>query len=169
MPDAPALHLTAIDSHAHVFSRGLNLARKRRYAPSYDAPLGDYLLAWHVYAACLTAVVGGLAAARLSTGDGPSVAALAGDAVRVATGLVALAAVAAPSAYVLAGPRCWRRRRRRRRRWQWWWRRHGATTDDDGDAAPADGTTGASAPDDDGGGAVPLAGPLPRGARGRAQ
>ncbi len=43
MPDAPALHLTAIDSHAHVFSRGLNLARQRRYAPSYDAPLGDYL------------------------------------------------------------------------------------------------------------------------------
>lgn len=43
MPDAPALHLTAIDSHAHVFSRGLNLASQRRYAPNYDAPLGDYL------------------------------------------------------------------------------------------------------------------------------
>lgn len=43
MPDAPALHLTAIDTHAHVFSRGLNLASERRYAPSYDAPLGDYL------------------------------------------------------------------------------------------------------------------------------
>ncbi|WP_145193359.1 MULTISPECIES: amidohydrolase [unclassified Pseudomonas] len=43
MPDAPASHLTAIDSHAHVFSRGLELATGRRYAPSYDAPLGDYL------------------------------------------------------------------------------------------------------------------------------
>ncbi|MGS7251691.1 amidohydrolase family protein [Pseudomonas sp. SK] len=43
MPDAPAAYLTAIDSHAHVFSRWLNLASERRYAPSYDAPLGDYL------------------------------------------------------------------------------------------------------------------------------
>lgn len=43
MPDVPAPTLTAIDSHAHVFSRGLNLASERRYAPSYDAPLGDYL------------------------------------------------------------------------------------------------------------------------------
>ncbi|WP_449431586.1 amidohydrolase family protein [Pseudomonas putida] len=43
MPDVQASNLTAIDSHAHVFSRGLNLASGRRYAPSYDAPLGDYL------------------------------------------------------------------------------------------------------------------------------
>ncbi|MCX2889642.1 MULTISPECIES: amidohydrolase family protein [Pseudomonas] len=43
MPDASDLPLTAIDSHAHVFSRGLNLASERRYAPGYDAPLGDYL------------------------------------------------------------------------------------------------------------------------------
>lgn len=43
MPDATASPITAIDSHAHVFSRGLNLASGRRYAPSYDAPLGDYL------------------------------------------------------------------------------------------------------------------------------
>ncbi|WDY59259.1 amidohydrolase family protein [Pseudomonas sp. PSKL.D1] len=43
MPDAPASPITAIDSHAHVFSRGLNLASERRYAPTYDAPLGDYL------------------------------------------------------------------------------------------------------------------------------
>lgn len=43
MPDVPASLITAIDSHAHVFSRGLNLASERRYAPSYDAPLGDYL------------------------------------------------------------------------------------------------------------------------------
>ena len=43
MPDVPPLHLSAIDSHAHVFSRGLALASERRYAPDYDAPLGDYL------------------------------------------------------------------------------------------------------------------------------
>lgn len=43
MPDVPPLHLSGIDSHAHVFSRGLELASERRYAPDYDAPLGDYL------------------------------------------------------------------------------------------------------------------------------
>ncbi|MBA6117378.1 amidohydrolase family protein [Pseudomonas putida] len=43
MPDVPASSPTAIDSHAHVFTRGLNLASERRYAPSYDALLGDYL------------------------------------------------------------------------------------------------------------------------------
>ncbi|MFJ3076189.1 amidohydrolase family protein [Pseudomonas sp. NPDC087029] len=43
MPNATASPITAIDSHAHVFSRGLNLASGRRYAPNYDAPLGDYL------------------------------------------------------------------------------------------------------------------------------
>lgn len=35
--------ITAIDSHAHVFARGLPLAARRRHAPQYDAPLGEYL------------------------------------------------------------------------------------------------------------------------------
>ncbi|TAL52079.1 amidohydrolase family protein [Pandoraea sp.] len=35
--------ITAIDTHAHVFVRDLPLARQRRYAPGYDAPLGAYL------------------------------------------------------------------------------------------------------------------------------
>ncbi len=34
---------TAIDTHAHVFKRGLKLANVRRYAPDYDATLEDYL------------------------------------------------------------------------------------------------------------------------------
>ena len=34
---------TAIDTHAHVFERGLPLANARRYAPAYDAPLSAYL------------------------------------------------------------------------------------------------------------------------------
>ncbi len=33
----------AIDSHAHVFHRGVKLASTRRYAPDYDAPLELYL------------------------------------------------------------------------------------------------------------------------------
>jgi len=33
----------AIDSHAHIFQRGLKLADVRRYAPDYDATLADYL------------------------------------------------------------------------------------------------------------------------------
>ncbi|WP_024507116.1 amidohydrolase family protein [Bradyrhizobium sp. ARR65] len=33
----------AIDTHAHVFHRGLKLAAGRRYAPDYDAPLELYL------------------------------------------------------------------------------------------------------------------------------
>ena len=33
----------AVDSHAHVFVRGLPLAPQRRHAPDYDAPLDDYL------------------------------------------------------------------------------------------------------------------------------
>jgi predicted TIM-barrel fold metal-dependent hydrolase len=33
----------AVDAHAHVFRRGLTLARERRYAPDYDALLADYL------------------------------------------------------------------------------------------------------------------------------
>lgn len=35
--------LPAIDTHAHVFRRGLKLAPGRRYAPDYDAPLSLYL------------------------------------------------------------------------------------------------------------------------------
>lgn len=35
--------ITAIDTHAHVFERGLPLADARRYAPTYDAPLPSYL------------------------------------------------------------------------------------------------------------------------------
>ena len=35
--------ITAIDSHAHVFRRGLPLAPVRRHAPDYDALLADYL------------------------------------------------------------------------------------------------------------------------------
>jgi len=33
----------AIDTHSHVFHRGLKLASGRRYAPDYDAPLSLYL------------------------------------------------------------------------------------------------------------------------------
>jgi predicted TIM-barrel fold metal-dependent hydrolase len=35
--------MLGIDSHAHVFHRDLSLARDRRYAPDYDAPLEAYL------------------------------------------------------------------------------------------------------------------------------
>ena len=35
--------ITAIDSHAHVFRRGLRLAPVHRHAPDYDALLPDYL------------------------------------------------------------------------------------------------------------------------------
>lgn len=35
--------LPVIDTHAHVFHRGLKLAPGRRYAPEYDAPLSLYL------------------------------------------------------------------------------------------------------------------------------
>jgi predicted TIM-barrel fold metal-dependent hydrolase len=34
--------ITGIDSHAHVFVRGLSLASGRRYAPTYEATLDDY-------------------------------------------------------------------------------------------------------------------------------
>jgi predicted TIM-barrel fold metal-dependent hydrolase len=34
--------ITAIDSHAHVFIRGLPLAQQRRHAPDYDATLDAY-------------------------------------------------------------------------------------------------------------------------------
>lgn len=39
----PPAGCTAIDSHAHVFERGLPLAERRRHAPDYDALLPDYL------------------------------------------------------------------------------------------------------------------------------
>ena len=32
-----------VDTHAHIFARGLALAAVRRYAPGYDAGLSDYL------------------------------------------------------------------------------------------------------------------------------
>lgn len=33
----------SVDTHAHIFERGLKLAGARRYAPDYDATLADYL------------------------------------------------------------------------------------------------------------------------------
>ena len=36
--------VTAVDCHAHIFEKGLTLAGDRRYAPDYDATLGDYLV-----------------------------------------------------------------------------------------------------------------------------
>src|SRR4051794_25794742 len=35
--------VAAVDTHAHVFARGLALAAERRYAPGYDAPVAAYL------------------------------------------------------------------------------------------------------------------------------
>jgi predicted TIM-barrel fold metal-dependent hydrolase len=35
--------LTAVDTHAHIFQRGLKFAEGRRYTPDYDATLEDYL------------------------------------------------------------------------------------------------------------------------------
>ena len=32
-----------IDTHAHIFERGLKLAANIRYSPDYDAKVGDYL------------------------------------------------------------------------------------------------------------------------------
>lgn len=43
MPDTCSTPITGIDSHAHVFSRELNLAAARRYTPGYDATLVQYL------------------------------------------------------------------------------------------------------------------------------
>ncbi|WHS62688.1 amidohydrolase family protein [Pseudomonas sp. G2-4] len=43
MPDTCSTPITGIDSHAHVFSRELNLAAARRYTPGYDATLSQYL------------------------------------------------------------------------------------------------------------------------------
>jgi predicted TIM-barrel fold metal-dependent hydrolase len=41
--DAEAPALTGIDSHAHIFERGLPLAANRRHAPDYDATLDAYI------------------------------------------------------------------------------------------------------------------------------
>ena len=35
--------LAVVDTHAHIFRRGLKLAANPRYVPDYDAPLADYL------------------------------------------------------------------------------------------------------------------------------
>lgn len=43
MPDSSSTPIIGIDSHAHVFSRELNLATARRYTPGYDATLAQYL------------------------------------------------------------------------------------------------------------------------------
>jgi predicted TIM-barrel fold metal-dependent hydrolase len=43
MPDTCSTPITGIDSHAHVFSRELNLVTARRYTPGYDATLAQYL------------------------------------------------------------------------------------------------------------------------------
>lgn len=42
-PESPARAALAIDTHAHVFTRGLAMQSARRYTPDYDAPLADYL------------------------------------------------------------------------------------------------------------------------------
>jgi predicted TIM-barrel fold metal-dependent hydrolase len=41
--DARTPAITGIDSHAHIFVRGLPLAARRRHAPDYDATLDDYI------------------------------------------------------------------------------------------------------------------------------
>jgi predicted TIM-barrel fold metal-dependent hydrolase len=43
MRESSTTTLAAVDSHAHVFVRGLPLAPHRRHAPEYDATLADYL------------------------------------------------------------------------------------------------------------------------------
>jgi predicted TIM-barrel fold metal-dependent hydrolase len=44
MPAADSrTEITAVDSHAHVFERGLPLTSQRRHAPDYDALTDDYL------------------------------------------------------------------------------------------------------------------------------
>ncbi|GHB15191.1 amidohydrolase family protein [Salinicola rhizosphaerae] len=39
----PANALTGVDTHAHIFERGLPLAGDRRYSPDYDATVDQYL------------------------------------------------------------------------------------------------------------------------------
>lgn len=42
MSEICSVPITGIDSHAHVFSRSLNLVTARRYTPGYDATLREY-------------------------------------------------------------------------------------------------------------------------------
>jgi predicted TIM-barrel fold metal-dependent hydrolase len=39
----------ATDTHAHIFERGLSMSAERRYAPTYDATLADYLRVLDAY------------------------------------------------------------------------------------------------------------------------
>lgn len=41
--DETAPRITGIDTHAHIFARGLPLAAQRRHAPDYDATLDQYI------------------------------------------------------------------------------------------------------------------------------
>ncbi len=43
MTHGSPLPITGVDTHAHIFRRGLALAGERRYTPDYDAPLDAYL------------------------------------------------------------------------------------------------------------------------------
>lgn len=49
MVDTRTTPITGIDCHAHVFSRGLELAAIRRYTPDYDATLAQYLGHLHAH------------------------------------------------------------------------------------------------------------------------
>jgi predicted TIM-barrel fold metal-dependent hydrolase len=49
MTDTCSTPITGIDSHAHVFSRDLNLVGARRYTPDYDATLEQYLTHLHTH------------------------------------------------------------------------------------------------------------------------
>ncbi|WP_018609100.1 amidohydrolase family protein [Uliginosibacterium gangwonense] len=43
MPSQSNPKIRGVDTHAHIFHRGLTLAKQRRYAPAYDATPEDYL------------------------------------------------------------------------------------------------------------------------------
>ncbi|SCZ19118.1 MULTISPECIES: amidohydrolase [unclassified Pseudomonas] len=49
MVDIRTTPIAGIDCHAHVFSRGLELAAVRRYTPDYDATLAQYLGHLHAH------------------------------------------------------------------------------------------------------------------------
>jgi len=49
MSESCSTPITGIDSHAHVFSRALQLVPGRRYTPDYDATLGQYLAHLHAH------------------------------------------------------------------------------------------------------------------------
>ena len=49
MTDTCSTPITGIDSHAHVFSRDLNLIGERRYTPDYNATLEQYLTHLHAH------------------------------------------------------------------------------------------------------------------------